>query len=69
MSKQEVQIIRKIGYKGWSKLREFGRRWIVKIVISAFKRVPGDTLYGRKFTSQKTEARLKVALYNRFLSL
>lgn len=69
MRKQEVQMIRKIGYKGWSRLREFGRRWIVEIVISALKRVLGDTLYGRKFASQKVEARLKVALYNRFLSL
>ncbi|MGD0319552.1 MAG: transposase [Nitrososphaerales archaeon] len=48
---------------------DYGKRWLVEIVFSSFKRVLGDTLRSRKFLNQKAEASLKVVLYNRFLSI
>lgn len=69
LRRDEVIIIKKLGYEGWKQLKDAGRRWIVEIVFSAIKRVLGEDLLSRKFSSQKVEAGLKVMLYNQFMSL
>jgi len=69
LRREEAVLVKRLGYEGWKKLRDYGKRWIVEIVFSSFKRVLGDTLRSRKFLSQKAEASLKVMLYNRFLSI
>jgi hypothetical protein len=53
----------------WKKLKDAGRRWIAEIVFSSIKRVLGEDLLSKKFSTQKVEAGLKVMLYNRFISL
>lgn len=68
LRKQESLLVRRIGFEGWKKLKDYGKRWIAEIVFSSFKRVLGETLRSRKFLCQKAEASLKVMLYNRFLS-
>lgn len=45
------------------------RRWIAKIVLSAFKRVFGEDLLSKKFSAQKIEAGLKIMLYNKYMIL
>jgi hypothetical protein len=45
-------------------LKITGRRWIVEIIFSSFKRVLGEVLRSRKFLCQKVEALFKVMLYN-----
>jgi transposase len=65
---QESLLVKRIGFDGWKKLKDYGKRWIAEIVFSSFKRVLGETLRSRKFLCQKAEASLKVILYNRFLS-
>jgi hypothetical protein len=69
LRRQEAIMLDALGYEGWKQVRDYGKRWLVEITLSAFKRVLGDTLRARKFLSQKAEASLKVALYNRFLSI
>ncbi len=49
-----------LGYDGWKEVRDYGKRWLVEIVFSSFKRVLGETLRSRRFLSQKVEASLKV---------
>jgi transposase len=66
---QEAIMMDALGYEGWKEVRDYGKRWLVEITFSAFKRVLGETLRSRKFLSQKAEASLKVMLYNRFLSI
>jgi transposase len=68
LRKQESLLVKRIGFDGWKKLKDYGKRWIAEIVFSSFKRVLGETLRSRKFLCQKAEASLKVILYNRFLS-
>jgi len=46
-----------------------GRRWITEIVFSSIKRVLGEDLLSKKFSTQKAEAELKIMLYNKFISL
>ncbi len=69
LRRQEAIMLDALGYEGWKTVRDYGKRWLVEIVFSSFKRVLGETLRSRRFLSQKAEASLKVMLYNRFLSI
>lgn len=69
LRREEAVLVKKLGYEGWKELKNYGKRWLVEIVFSSFKRVLGETLRSRRFLSQKAEASLKVMLYNRFLSI
>jgi transposase len=66
---QEAIMLDALGYDGWKSVKDYGKRWLVEVTFSAFKRVLGETLRARRFISQKAEASLKVMLYNRFLSI
>jgi len=67
--RDEAIMLDALGYEGWKNVKDYGKRWLVEITFSAFKRVLGETLRARRFLSQKAEASLKVMLYNRFLSI
>jgi len=69
LRRQEAIMLDALGYEGWKEVRDYGKRWLVEITFSAFKRVLGEALRARRFVSQKAEASLKVMLYNRFLSI
>jgi Transposase DDE domain len=69
LRRDEVLLIKKLGYQGWKQLKDAGKRWIAEIVFSSIKRVLGEDLLSRKFSTQKVEAGLKVMLYNKFISL
>jgi len=69
LRRDEVLLIRELGYERWKQLKDAGRRWIVEIVFSSIKRVLGENLLSKKFKAQKVEAGLKVMLYNKFISL
>jgi hypothetical protein len=66
--RDEVLLIKKLGYERCKQLNDMGRRWIAEIVFSSLKRVLGEDLLSRKFKAQKIEAGLKVMLYNKFMS-
>ena len=68
LRRDEVLIIKKLGYERCKQLKDMGRRWIAEIVFSSLKRVLGEDLLSRKFEAQKIEAGLKVMLYNKFMS-
>lgn len=69
LRRDEVLLIRKLGYERLEQLKDTGRRWIAEIVFSSLKRVLGENLLSRKFKAQKVEAGLKVVLYNKFIGL
>jgi hypothetical protein len=69
LRREEVLLIKKLGYEGWKRIKDAVRRWIAEIVFSSIKRVLGEDLLSRKFSTQKVEAGLKVMLYNKFISL
>jgi hypothetical protein len=68
LRRQEVLLVNRLGYEGWKALKDYGKRWMVEVVFSAFKAVMGGTLMAKRFLSQKAEVTLKVMLYNRFMS-
>jgi Transposase DDE domain len=69
LRRDEVFLIKKLGFEGWKQLKDAGRRWIAEIVFSSIKRVMGEDLLSKKFAAQKVEAGLKVMLYNQFMNL
>jgi hypothetical protein len=69
LRRDEVFLVKKLGYEGWKQLKDAGKRWIAEIVFSSIKRVLGEDLLSKKFKAQKVEAGLKVMLYNKFISL
>jgi hypothetical protein len=69
LRRDEVLLIKKLGYNGWKQLKDTGRRWIAEIVFSSLKRVLGEDLLSKEFKTQKIETGLKVMLYNKFISL
>jgi hypothetical protein len=69
LRRDEILLIRKLGYDRWKQLKDVGKRWIAEIVFSSIKRVLGEDLLSKKFSAQKVEAGLKVMLYNKFISL
>jgi IS5 family transposase len=68
LRRDEVLHIRKQGYQGWRQLKDAVRRRIAEIVFTSITRVLGEDL-SKKFKPQKVEARLKVMLNNKFMSL
>jgi hypothetical protein len=69
LRRDEVFLVKKLGYEGWKQLKDTGRRWIAEIVFSSIKRVLGEDLLSKKFSAQKVEAGLKIVLYNQFMNL
>jgi Transposase DDE domain len=69
LRREEVLLMKKLGYEGWKRIKDSGKRWIAEIVFSSIKRVLGEDLLSRKFSTQKVEAGLKVMLYNKFINL
>ncbi len=41
LRRDEVLLIKKLGFEGWKQLKDAGRRWIAEIVFSSIKRVHG----------------------------
>ena len=48
---------------------EYGKRWLVEIAPSAFKRMFGERLYSLKWKNMVQEVRIKVAAYNRLVDM
>ena len=69
LTRDEVLLIKKLGYHRWNQLKDAGKRWIAEIIFSSIKRVFGEDLLSKKFCSQKVEVGLKVMLYTKFISL
>jgi len=69
LRRREVLLFKRLGYEGWKITKDYGQRWLVEIVFSAFKRVLGEELFSRKFSAQKIESSLKILLYNKFMAI
>lgn len=63
---REVRLYKDIGYKGWAKLKEYGKRWpATEGIISAKKRIMGECVSAHKKKYMYHEARLKYWSYQR----
>ncbi len=52
----------------WKSTVGYGKRWRIGAIISAFKRMFGEHLLSRKWESMVREARVRIAMYNRWVA-
>ncbi len=60
---------KRYGYKAWKKKTGYGKRWNVEGVISAIKRIFGETLSARSKQGMIREVQTKMAMYNLLVNL
>jgi hypothetical protein len=53
LRRDEVLLIKKLGYEGWKQLKDAGRRWIAEIVFSSIKR---QNLLSKKFKGHSSRS-------------
>lgn len=61
---QAVKEFQKLGYEGWKKKHEYGRRWAAEGLFSAIKRCFGETVRATSTEGMIKEVKRKFALYN-----
>jgi len=64
-----VEFIKKNGYREWSKRFNFGKRWLIEIAYSKFKRLFGETVKSKKEENIRQEFTLKIWIYNALIAL
>ena len=64
-----VQRIHQIGRKEWKRESNYHRRSLAETAMFRFKTIIGPKLRNRSFKSQKTEAKIGVAILNTFTAL
>lgn len=67
--KRMTKAERRANQKEWKEDIEYGLRWIVEIVISAFKRVLGESVRALKPYTAFVEIATKIAAYNMYLDI
>ncbi len=65
LTKEEREANRKV----WKKRVQYGKRWIVEIVISSIKRLFGDSVSAVTWENIIQEINLKVHIYNKMLQM
>ena len=55
--------------KEWKKGTGYGRRWLVEIVFSAFKKMFGEHLHSLKWKNMVQEVRIKVAMCSKLVDM
>jgi hypothetical protein len=63
-----ARMIRYYGYRIWSKMVGYGRRWMAEAAISRFKALFGEHLLSRKPRWMDSELTIKAFIYNMLLS-
>ena len=53
----------------WKKNTGYGRRWLVEIVFSSFKRIFGSAVHAIRMENIAKEVALKVFVYNRMIDV
>jgi len=64
-----VRLYQKLGYKRWSKLKQYGKRWPAsEDIFSAVKRMFGETLMSHKRRPLYHEAKMKFWVYHQLIT-
>ncbi len=53
LRRDEVLLIKKLGYEGWKQLKDAGRRWIAEIVFSSIKKILDKTFFQRNLKHKR----------------
>ena len=60
---------KKLGYKGWKQMHQYGRRWAVEGLFSSIKRIFGEIVRASSTEGMVAEVKRAFILYNILISL
>lgn len=60
---------KKLGYKGWKQMHQYGRRWAVEGLFSSIKRIFGEIVRASSIEGMVAEVKRTFILYNILISL
>jgi len=64
-----VLEFKKMGYKGWKQMHQYGRRWAVEGFFSSIKRIFGETVRASSSEGMVSEVKRAFILYNILISI
>jgi len=64
-----VGLCRHLGYREWSRLKGYGRRWMVETAYSTFKRTFGECCMAKTMENIEKELTAKAFIYNTLINL
>jgi len=64
-----VLEFKKMGYKGWKQMNQYGRRWAVEGFFSSIKRIFGETVRASSPEGMISEVKRAFSLYNIFICI
>jgi hypothetical protein len=64
-----VLEFKKMGYKGWKQMHQYGRRWAVEGFFSSIKRIFGETVRATSPEGMVAEIKRAFILYNILMSI
>lgn len=64
-----VLEFKKMGYKGWRQMHQYGRRWAVEGFFSSIKRIFGETVRASSRAGMVSEVKRSFILYNILMSI
>ena len=64
-----VLEFKKMGYKGWKQMHQYGRRWAVEGFFSSIKRIFGETVRASSPEGMVAEIKRAFILYNILMSI
>lgn len=67
---REVRLYKGMGYKGWARKKDYGRRWLcTEGIFSSVKRMFGECVRATKKRNMYKEAKRKYWAYNKLLEI
>jgi len=67
--RREVKLYKQLGHRRWSRLKGYGRRWMVETAYSTFKGAFGGFSMARTLQNITKELVAKAAIYNLLINL
>jgi len=67
--RRAVTLCKRLGYRGWTKLKGYGKRWSAETAYSTFKRTFGDSCMAKTFQNITKELTTKAYIYNMLVNL
>ena len=64
-----VLEFKKMGYKGWKQMHQYGRRWAVEGFFSSIKRIFGETVRASSQAGMVSEVKRSFILYNILMNI
>lgn len=64
-----MSLYRRLGHRGWAKIKGYGKRWSVETAYSTFKRALGEFCMAKTLENIRKELIIKAFICNMLINL